>query len=203
MAREIPWTKSLNAKLGALLFLLLGISLAISGANLVRLGNMRGDAAKQNLFAEGTAHAYQILAYVWRLPWETGEPRARTVAKIREAMAQNAQRYQLLLRGDPEARIPAVTEPTIRSGLLERAERWRTELTPAIERAVAATTPEAARAAALALEGPLDKYAQETIAASQAEQLLLAGRVGRAQSLQYPFAVIVVALIVAVLFIAR
>jgi methyl-accepting chemotaxis protein len=203
MAREIPWTKSLNAKLGAVLLVLLGTSLAISAANLVRLANMRGDAAKQNLFSQGTTYAYQILAYAWRLPWETDDPRARTAGKLKDLAAANARRYEILLNGDPAAGIPAVTDPIIRSGLTERAERWRTQFNPLIERALAAGTAEGARAAVLALEAPIEKYAQETIAAAQAEQLLLAGRVATAQSFQYFFAVVVVALIIAILFIAR
>jgi methyl-accepting chemotaxis protein len=203
MAREIPWTKSLNAKLGALLFVLLGISLTTSVVNLTRLGNMRGDAAKQNLFARGTTHAYQILALAWRLPWETDDPRARTAARIRELTATNAQRFQQLLHGDPASGSPPVTDPTLRAGLVEHAELWRTQLTPAIERATAATTPEGARAAVLALEGPLEKFAQTATASADAEQLLLASRVGAAQTWQYFFAAVVLAIIVIILLVAR
>ena len=116
MARQIPWTKSVNAKLGAVLFLLLGISVVVSAMNVVRLAGMRGDAAKQMLFGEGTTYAYQVLAYTWRLPWETGAARDRTASKLKELAAANAQRYQVLLNGDPANGIPPVTNPAIKRG---------------------------------------------------------------------------------------
>src|SRR4051812_13210801 len=203
MSRQIPWSRSLNAKLGAVLILLLGTSLLVSAANVARLAGMRADAAKQRLFSEGTTHAYRIMAYLWRLPWEADDPRSESAARIREISAANAHRYQMLLDGDPTSGLPAVSDPVIRAGLVERAESWRTQFAPAIERALTAPTPEATRAAVLALQGPLEKYAQATMTGAESEQQLLAGRVATAQSLQYLFAVIVMGIIVAVLLIAR
>ena len=203
MAREIPWTKSVNAKLGAVLFLLLCTSVLVSALNVARLASMRGDAAKQLQFGQGTSYAYQTLAYAWRLPWEIDDPRGRSAARLKEIAAANSHRYELLLNGDPTTGVPPVTDPAIRAALADRAEAWRTQFVPAIERAVSATTTEGARAAALALEGPLEKYAEATVAGSLTEQRLLAERVASAQSLQYLFALLVVAIIVTVLWIAR
>jgi methyl-accepting chemotaxis protein len=203
MARQIPWTRSVNFRLGTVLFLLLGTSLAVSAMNVARLAAMRGDSAKQMLFGQGTSYAYQCLAYAWRLPLEAGATRSRTAAKLREVAAANSRRYDLLLDGDRAAAIPAVGDPAIRTALSQRAEAWRTQFVPAIERVIAASSPEETKAMALALEGPLEKYAEATISGSQSEQVLLAERVANAQTLQYLFTAIVVAIIGAVLFIAR
>src|SRR6476659_5445778 len=99
MAREIPWTRSFTAKLGAVLFLLLGTMVVVSTLNVARLAGMRSDANKQRLFGDGTTYAYKILADLWRISGQTDEARAITAARLRAAAAANAHRYEVLLNG--------------------------------------------------------------------------------------------------------
>jgi methyl-accepting chemotaxis protein len=203
MARQIPWTNSLNAKLGGVTLLLLGISLTLIVANVMLLGGMRSDAAKQKVFGQGTTYAYRVLADGWRLPTLTGEARARAVSDLRDLAAANAQRYQLLMEGDPARGIPAVTNPGVRAGLAARAEAWRLQFKPAVERLIAAETPEQMRASIAALDGPLQRYAENTTTASDDEEHVLTEKVERAQYVQYFFAAFVVAIIGMVLWISR
>jgi methyl-accepting chemotaxis protein len=203
MSRQISWTQSLNAKLGALVLLLLAAAAAFGAANITLLARMRDDATKQRLFGEGTTFAYEVLANAWRLPWEVDDPRAQTATRLREITAANNRRYEMLLNGDPTTGLSPIDEPEMRSGLIGRAEAWRTEIAPAIERAITASSPEAVRAAVLALEGPLEKYAGTTIQSAEREQQVLASKVSTAQSLQYLLSSVVVLIAVAVLLMAR
>src|SRR3954453_8787409 len=99
----------------------MGISVAWGLAPGALLSRMRGDAALQELYGNGTTYAYQTLAYAARLPSETGEARARTATRLREVVAANSQRYQRLLDGDPTKGLDPVTDPILRTGLAERA----------------------------------------------------------------------------------
>jgi methyl-accepting chemotaxis protein len=203
MTREIRWTRSLSARLGAVTVLLLGASIALVSANAVLLSGMRGDALKQKLFGKGTTYAYQLLADAWKLASETGDARARTAAEMREILAANQHRYEMLLNGDPAAGVPAVVDPQVRAGLRERSEAWRAQFTPEVERLIAAPPGDAFRSQLAGLETSLDRYAESTSLGADDEQRVLVTKVERVLYLQYLFGALVLVVTAAVIWIAR
>src|SRR5688572_14213383 len=94
------WAKSLKTRLRAITLLLFLSSTVLIATNVVLLSGMRGNAAKQKLFGQGTSYAYELLFLGHKFAAETGADRERTAARISEIARANSARYEVLLRGD-------------------------------------------------------------------------------------------------------
>src|SRR5436309_481978 len=84
MPQEIPWRKTLGARLGAALLALLVAVLLVIGGNLYLLASIRNDSSTINLLGKGRYRAYQAFALTQLLLEEKGPERkqARTADRI-------------------------------------------------------------------------------------------------------------------------
>lgn len=203
MSRTIPWHRTLNAKLGGVVALLLAASVALITINVLLLDRLQGAGARQALMGQGPYYGYRILAEVRQLTEDSGGRRMKITAELREAMAINLQRYQTLLDGDPAQKVSAVEDPTVRVVIQTRANKWRTVVMPAVERVVSASTPEASTAAIDALEPLLEEYADVTAGAPVSEQAALRAQQDEVRVLQFVFAGVVALIVGMVLWVSR
>ncbi len=128
MSQQIPWRRTLGAKLGSIAFVLVTLALLLVVGNLYTLSSVRGDAASLALFARGRMKCYQILYLSNSLFDEKGEEgRKQIVADLRGAIDEMDQRFETLVRGDG-GRIPAMTDAEILAGIHKRQEIWRKEI---------------------------------------------------------------------------
>src|SRR5205085_9450355 len=81
MAREIPWRKSLGARLGSLSVAILGSAILLIVADFGMLGVIDAARAQTNVLGHDRSDAYQLLALTERLARDAGESRAGTLGE--------------------------------------------------------------------------------------------------------------------------
>jgi methyl-accepting chemotaxis protein len=124
MSQDIPWSKTLGARLGGVTLALLAVLLLLVLANLYTLRSVRGYAASMALFAEGRMLAYQTLHLANRLAQEgTEEARKPLADELRTAMERMDRRFEALQKGDGD-RVPAIADRQILDGIRTRQGHW-------------------------------------------------------------------------------
>jgi methyl-accepting chemotaxis protein len=210
MSQDIPWTKTLGARLGGVTLALLAVLLLLILANLYTLRSVRGNAASMALFAEGRMLAYQALHLANRLAQEGGEEARKALADdLRGAMERMDRRFDILQRGDGD-RVPAITDRQVLDGIRERQGQWeksKRDLETILEASAKEKGPPAGRpdtAAALAsLEKALPTEAKDIENGLGAYQNLLDRQIFWFQVVLALFGALVVAAVALVLWIGR
>src|SRR5580765_5387269 len=100
MAREIPWRKSLGARLGSLSVAILGSAILLIVADFQMLGEIDAARAQTNVLGHDRSDAYQLLALTERLARDTGEQRVRTLAEVGEVRGQIDRRFDTVRHGE-------------------------------------------------------------------------------------------------------
>jgi methyl-accepting chemotaxis protein len=203
MPRNIPWWKTLDARLGGIVLVLFALFVAVAAANSFALSGLRGDAAAINLASRGRMRAFEMLYLLARLPYETGEARARLLADLREAVAKTDARFGELRGGDPSRAIPPADDPRLLKSLAEREEFWRREIRPVIERALGLTSAEEARSALFTLDSLLRSYLGQLEDQLRLYETIAEEKIGRFQALQYTSIALLLAIFALVLSISR
>src|SRR5262245_32997585 len=101
MPQEIPWRKTLGARVGGAALLLLVVSLLLFVGNFFVLSSVRGDAASMDLFGQGRTYCYEMLYHANRLFYsEDMDERTRAAKALRDTMDRMDERVETLLQGD-------------------------------------------------------------------------------------------------------
>ncbi len=139
--RRLPWTKTLNAKLGGVALVLLAFTVALIVGNTFIFSDMRGDSREMYLFGAGATYDYRILFYAERLASNGEDPQVRLQSEtaLRRTIGAMDQRFRALLRGDPSLGVTAIDQPELRADLEQDAADWRTDRRPRLERFLAAS----------------------------------------------------------------
>ena len=102
MARQIPWRKTLGARLGMLSVAILASAILLIAADFRMLGEIDVALARTTVLGHDRADAYQLLALTERLARDTGEERARTLGEVGEVRGQIDRRFEAV-RGSGQA----------------------------------------------------------------------------------------------------
>jgi methyl-accepting chemotaxis protein len=203
MSREIPWTRTLGAKLGGIALLLLAVSLLLILGNLYTLSAVDRDSASLTLYVRGQRYAYQMAYLINRLFDGPAEDREGVKNRLTELMDRMGKRYQELLQGER-----AVRDPGIRAGISARKERFE-EIRRDLEKLIGKSVlPNAGRDQEtrneLVLVGTkIDNYVDQIDDAERELDRYVQQSISRFQLLQYLFAAAVVAVLGLVTWLAR
>ncbi len=205
MPKEIPWRKTLSAKVGGMTLALFVVSVVLLLVNIYTLSAIRGDAATINLSGRGRMQGYQTLYLATRLFDERGEGRARVLAELREVMAQTERRFSQLREGVPALGIPAATDPRVLEHIRGREELWRAQIKPHLEHLTAMSTASHGEAQNMltSLGGAIEHYVKEVDEGVQLYQKVSEEKVRQFQLLQYAFVALVPVFLGLVLWIGR
>jgi methyl-accepting chemotaxis protein len=164
---------------------------------------MQSRAATMNLFGKGRVLAVSLINASDDVARSEGAARERAVATMRAAAGQMDARLDALLRGDPAQGIAPASDPRVVAELSESRNAWSSKLKPGLERLADATSGPQARSIQAELEGGLRAFAEGTREGVELAQQALEAQVQQAQGLQYAFAVIILAALACVLWVAR
>lgn len=203
MQKDIPWTRTLGAKLGGVFLVVLAVSLMLVGANLYALSGMRGDAAAINHLGRDRARAKQMLYLAYRLPDETGERHVKLAAELRDAIERTDRRAQVFLQGDPTLGILPVTDTRALSELRDREQSWRTAVRPVLQQMIDLPSGEEKRRMFARIEEVVGAFGKELDDSVLAYQKLSEERVGQFANIQYFFVAVVVVVLGGILWLAR
>jgi methyl-accepting chemotaxis protein len=187
MSKNIPWLKSLNAKLGGILAV---IAFAVVGMiifNIATFTSMRGDAAKMNLFGLGRLYFTTLNCQANDLFDTNSDKRAATRTQLRELMKLNDQRMETLSKGDPSKDIEPVTDPAILAGLQQNTNLWTQRIKPLLEELMVAESLGNVKASLDLLKTLLTEANNNGTDLVNKEQILLRGNVASANLVQYLF----------------
>jgi methyl-accepting chemotaxis protein len=128
MTKEMPWRKTLGARLGMLSVAILVSAILLIVADFGMLGEIDAARAQTNVLGHDRSDAYQLLALTERLARDTGESRAGTLGEISDVRGQIDRRFDAIRTG-------------LRSGQ-RRETFWRSQIVPVLDRLTASHDPE-------------------------------------------------------------
>jgi methyl-accepting chemotaxis protein len=131
MARQIPWRKTLGARLGMMSVAILVCAIALIAADFRMLGEIDAAMAQTNVLGHDRSDAYQLLALTERLARDTGEQRAGTLGEVAEVRGQIDRRFDAIRGSDQGG--PASGQ--------KRENFWRTQIVPGLDRLMAGHDP--------------------------------------------------------------
>lgn len=201
MPMEMPWYRTLNARLGGLVLALLVASLGLIALNVRRVSQVQAYAAQNDLFEQGVSQRYELLYLGERLAEEDAAGALRQ--RLREALADNDRRFGALMDGDPARSIPPVQEPEVRRGLEQREADWRSRIKPALLRLADAEKGAERRAVVESVRGPLEAALLEGQRAADAESRLLKDKAAQLKREQFLFGGLSLLLVLVVLELSR
>lgn len=202
MATQLPWHRSLNARLGGITLALLIVSLVLILGNFYFLSLIRGDFATVSYSGRGRT-GYQLLYLSHRLFDVGGDQRAAALADLRGAMERTEQRFENLRNGNVSLGIPAATEPAVLASLDDRESNWRQEIRPLLDRLERHATAEAAKTDLDALRPAVQRYIEGIDRGIEFEEREAIARAGQFQILQLVFAGLVLLVVGGVYAVAR
>ncbi len=203
MAMEIPWSRTIKAKLGGIVAVLGLLAAGLVGGNLLILSTIRGDAAAIDLAGMGRMRAFQMLYLVHRLVQEGPRNRADLLPELRDAMERTGSRFPELRNGDAANGIPATRDAGLLAQITEREGLWRDEIKPAIDSILAARSRQDAESKLGSLETSLRKYLKDVNDFTLAYQRVTEEKVRLFERLQVAFLAIALLIIAGVWLVAR
>lgn len=134
--RRLPWTRTLNAKLGGSVVALTIASLMLVAGNVHLLSSTRDDAQTITLFGRGRKLDYHYLALAYRLIAATAPERDIVRAELEEVIERVDGRFVAQRNGDPTLGVPPA-DTSLLPRIDERQARWSSEIVPRLERVMA------------------------------------------------------------------
>jgi methyl-accepting chemotaxis protein len=141
MTKEMPWRKTLGARLGLLSVAILVSAILLIVADFRMLGEIDAARAQTNVLGHDRSDAYQLLALTERLARDTGDGRASTLGEISDVRGQIDRRFDAIRGAEnlPSDRAPGRTGP----GSGQRRESfWRAQIVPVLDRLTSSHDPE-------------------------------------------------------------
>jgi methyl-accepting chemotaxis protein len=131
MANSIPWKKTLGAKLGATMIVLLVMTVLFVLAGLALLGAARKDTIWVYLISGHRTRYARAIDLANRLV-DSRDPaqKIRLRASLDETIHDIDQRFTMMLHGDSVRDISAPSDPRLVENNIEREESWRKEIRP-------------------------------------------------------------------------
>jgi methyl-accepting chemotaxis protein len=169
MARQIPWRKSLGARLGLMSVAILVSAILLLVADFRMLGKSDAVMAQTSVLGHNRSDAYRLLALTERLARETGEQGARTLEEIGDVRAQIDRRFDAIREGQGPAAF------------------WRSQVLPALDQLRAGRDA----GAVPALNAAVRRYVGEIDESQRSVDAAALGNADRFRTIQYGFLVFV------------
>jgi len=203
MPREIPWSRTISVKFGAIMAVLLVLALGLVGGNPLILSTIRGDAAAIDLSGMGRTRAFQFMYLVRRIA--EGGPEVRTAAmpELQDAMERMSKRFSALRDGDPASGVPPARDAGLLKMIAEREGLWRDEIKPAIDSILAARSRREAEPKLALLETSLRKYLKDVDEFTLAYERVTEAKVKLFERLQFVFLGISLLVFAGILVVTR
>jgi methyl-accepting chemotaxis protein len=203
MLADIPFRRTIGAKLGGFFLAILALGLLLMVANLYALSGIRGDAAAINQLGQGRSAANELLYVTYRLSSEGGEAEAALAAELRDTMEGVDRRTEMFNLGDPKLGIVPVSDARVLAELRDREETWRTLVRPLLQELLDMAPGEERRRLFPPIEAAVVGFRKELDDTVSAYQALSEDRVRQFENVQYAFIAIVVVVLGGVLWLAR
>jgi methyl-accepting chemotaxis protein len=180
MAREIPWRKTLGARLGLPSVAILVSAILLIAADFRMLGAIDAAMAQTNVLGHDRSDAYQLLALTERLARDTGEQRAGTLGEVADVRGQIDRRFDAIRGGENAPAAGGALGPA--SGQ-RRETFWRSQIVPALDRLTASHDP----ATLSALNATVKRYVAQMDEMQKEIDAAVRRHVNRFRTIQYGF----------------
>ena len=165
MSTQMPWWKSLGARLGLLSLAILVSAILLIVLDFRMLGEIDAAKAQTNILGHDRGDAYLLMALTERLAREAGEHRARTLGEVGEVSGRISRRLESLREGQ------------------SRQALWHAQMVPALDRLAAGDDP----GALLSLNATTKRYVAEVDQSQAAVDAAASRYADQFRSLQYGF----------------
>jgi methyl-accepting chemotaxis protein len=203
MMDNIPWARTLGAKLSGIFLVLLSVSVMLVFVNQYMLSSIKGDAAATNQLGLGQTRAVEMLYVSYRAVNDPPELRGKWEALLRNIISTTDQRTRILYEGDPSLGVLPVSDPRALSGLREREQVWRTDIKPKLEQLIGAQSAAEAHMIFARLEQNLPGFTSQLENAVSSYQRVSEEKVEQFSEIQYWFLAIVIVVLLFVFWLGR
>jgi methyl-accepting chemotaxis protein len=195
MARQIPWRKTLNARLGLPSVAILVSAILLIAVDFRMLGEIDAAMAQTNILGHDRGDAYRLLALTERLARDSGTDRAQTLGEIGDVRGQIDRRFDAL-RGEKDSASDTASLKTRSESDLRRETFWRSQIGPALDRLTAGHDP----VTLATLNSTVKRYVAEMDASQKGVDAAVRDAADRFRTLQYGFLLFVAFVCVVTLF---
>jgi len=190
--KKLPWSKSLNGRLG-LGVVLLGVSLVVT----VVFSHFAFDFVRTEVVASSHLDkgrtSYRMLDLVQQLQADPeGARREQLKINIRELIEQTDRILDVLVNGDPALGIPGSTNPAILEELEKTRAYWISDVKPIVEQVLASG---GGSHQMNQLADTIRAFSSRMAASLEMMQMEAASRVERARYLQYALSLVALGLL--------
>ena len=195
MARQIPWRKTLNARLGVPSVAILVSAILLIAVDFRMLGEIDAAMAQTNILGHDRGDAYRLLALTERLARDSGTDRAQTLGEIGDVRGQIDRRFDAL-RGEKNAASDTDSLKTRSESDLRRETFWRSQIVPALDRLTAGHDP----VTLATLNSTVKRYVAEMDASQKGVDAAVRDAADRFRTVQYGFLLFVAFVCLVTLF---
>ena len=196
MARQIPWRKTLNARLGLPSVAILVSAILLIAVDFRMLGEMDAAMAQTNVLGHDRSDAYRLLALTERLGRDGGGDRSQTLGEIGDVRGQIDRRFDALRGGKDDASDTDSLKSRSESDL-RRETFWRSQIVPALDRLTAGHDP----VTLATLNATVKRYVAEMDDSQKGVDAAVRGAADRFRTVQYGFLLFVAFVCLLTLFL--
>ena len=196
MTKEIPWRKTLGARVGLLSLAILVSAILLIAADFQMLGAIDAAMARTSILGHDRSDAYQLLALTERLARDTGAERTGTLDEVGDVRERIDRRFETVRGDDSSARGPLRVGPA--SGA-RRENFWRSQIIPALDRLAASHDP----ATLAALNATVKRYVTEMDEIQKEIDAAVRMDADRFRTIQYGFLIFVALVCLVTLYLVH
>jgi methyl-accepting chemotaxis protein len=203
MAREIPWHKSISAKLGGTVFVFALFVIGLVIANVMAYARIQSDLAWLTTSGDIRRTGYMTLFLANQTARATGPARDQYAQQLRDETSRAVALRRALLDGAPERGVEPASDPRIIQNLERRDDRWKEQIDPLVKRVLASPPGTDLSAELASLEQLLTTQTADVDAGNELANNLVKEQADRFRLLNNLLAILTLVMLAAVFVIAR
>jgi methyl-accepting chemotaxis protein len=203
MNKNIVWYRTLNAKLGAMVSLMLVVCLVLIARNIYSMRVLQQNIVGITYSAVNRTVLEKIMSLSDKIPYEKSAGRAETGVEIRDLMETVGDRIRELTQGNASIGLVVSNDPEIASNLQRRVGRWNDQIKPLLEGLLSKTPPDISENDLNSLDESLKASIQDNGDAAEKMNETADGLMGSYQTFQGFVGALILGIFILFLWVAK
>ncbi|HTC20856.1 MAG TPA: methyl-accepting chemotaxis protein, partial [bacterium] len=203
MNKNIVWFRTLNAKLGAMVSLMLVVCLVLIARNIYSMRVLQQNIVGITYSAVNRTVLEKIMSLSDKIPYEKSAGRAETGVEIRDLMETVGDRIRELTQGNASIGLVVSNDPEIASNLQRRVGRWNDQIKPLLEGLLSKTPPDISENDLNSLDESLKASIQDNGDAAEKMNQTADGLMGSYQTFQGFVGALILGIFILFLWVAK
>ncbi len=203
MTKKVLWYRSLNAKLGGVVSLLLVVSLALIAGNIYSMRVLQASLVRITVGANNSGAVDEMRYLSEKLNKEKSSLHPQTLVDLRNSMEMVDVKLRELSNGNSSIGLVASGDQEIAANLKRRLERWNGQTKPLLESLLIKKQADISEEELSTLDGLLKAHAQDNAADTEIMNREAGSMVNKYQTLQNFSGLLIVGIFAMFLWISK